>query len=595
MSDTPKAQPPAEVRLKRFLHYGSESAVCVPGDREFLKCFLMENLPSIEEMLADCPPEKQGDAVNHIMKAFMDGYSGYPECLIFALAVCACQKTSERLRSQAYNALKTVCKTPKDIFLFVSFTKKLSAPHKGHGNGWRNALTQWYLSKEPMDMAASVSLFRGFYGFTHKDLFRLCHIKAEDKVKGAIVQYVMKGLEASKMTFDKEDDPTIQQVFSYLQIVEEIKHQTDVQASARLIELHNLPIVVVPAHNVKSPEVWIAAVPNMPLGELLDNLVRLSCAGLLKSGPLEQKIVDRLLDQTAIVESHLHPTQVYCAMKRYECHAKNTHEFMEKLIKMKKVEKELKPAPKPSTKILDALNHLLNSTLKLLVPTGKRYLVAIDLSHNMKSWHCNGARDVAPAMAATLLALSLLHAEREVTVVAFPALPGAPPEKELIDPVNPVVQAFIPVEQAVNRRAKKQRTAGPIHPRKTSLEPMVPLTLEKDVSIADNLAKMMSESLHGPVEVCQPMVWAQQSKKPIDVFIVLTDYVTPRKRAFKDPAIALQEYRQQMNLPQTKLITCALASNELNVAAANDAGMLDIVGFNGKVARIIEAFSRGAF
>lgn len=68
MSDPTKDQAPAEVRLKRFLHYGSELPVCSPGDRDFQQCFLMKNLTSIEEMLADCPPEKQGDAVSHIMK-----------------------------------------------------------------------------------------------------------------------------------------------------------------------------------------------------------------------------------------------------------------------------------------------------------------------------------------------------------------------------------------------------------------------------------------------------------------------------------------------------------------------------------------------
>ena len=61
----------------------------------------------------------------------------------------------------------------------------------------------------------------------------------------------------------------------------------------------------------------------MPLRELLDNLVRLSCNGLLRSGQhLEAHIVDRLLDQSAIVESNLHPTEVFCAIKRYENHAK---------------------------------------------------------------------------------------------------------------------------------------------------------------------------------------------------------------------------------------------------------------------------------
>lgn len=591
MSDTSTSgQPPAEVRLKRFLHYGSESSLCLRQDPDFLQCFLMDKLTAIEQMLAECSPEKQGDPVNHIMKAFMDGYSGYPECLVFALAACACQKTSERLRIQAYNAVKTICKSPKDLFLFVSFTRKLSAPHKGHGNGWRHALTQWYLNKEPMDMAAAVTLNGGFYGFTHKDLFRMCHIKSEDKVKSAIIQYVLKGLKYSKMVFDQEEDKILQQVLSYLQIIDEVKRLTDVHACARLLELHKLPISLAPSQSVKSPEVWIAVVPNMPLSELLESLVRLSCARLLKpEQPLEGLIVDRLLDQTAIVESKLHPTQVYCALKHYECHAKNTYELMEKLIKQKKMEpRPLKPAPKPNAKILTALHQLLLSTSRLLVPTGMRYLVAIDLLNNMKSWHCNGARDVSPALAATLIALSLVHAEREVTVVAFPALPGAPPEEDLIDPVNPVVQA-------VNRHGKgKVPGAGPIYPRKTSLLPMVPLALDKQLSLEENLEKI-SEAMIGPVEVCQPMVWAAQNKKAVDVFIVCTDYVTPRKVAFKPPAVALQEYRQQMNLPNAKLITCALAGKEVNVAAPNDVGMLDIAGFNGKVAQIIEAFSRGAF
>lgn len=44
---------------------------------------------------------------------------------------------------------------------------------------------------------------------------------------------------------------------------------------------------------------------------------------------------------------------------------RNTHDFMEKLIKQGKVEKELKPAPKPNVKILAALNKLLISSLKV--------------------------------------------------------------------------------------------------------------------------------------------------------------------------------------------------------------------------------------
>lgn len=61
----------------------------------------------------------------------------------------------------------------------------------------------------------------------------------------------------------------------------------------------------------------------MPLREVLESIVRLSCNGLLRSGqPLESQISDRLVDQTAIVESNLHPTEVFNVIKRYENHAK---------------------------------------------------------------------------------------------------------------------------------------------------------------------------------------------------------------------------------------------------------------------------------
>ncbi|KAK3926459.1 60 kDa SS-A/Ro ribonucleoprotein [Frankliniella fusca] len=576
---------PADIRLKRFLHYGSEAPLCVPRDPFFLNCFLLKNLTAVEELLANCAPDKQGDAVNHILKAFMDGYSGYPDCLIFALAVCATNKGSVQLCTQAYSAVKKICKTPKDLFLFCTFTKKLSTT-SGSGGGWRKALCNWYLSKEPLDFATCVAQFRGAHSYTHRDLFKLCHIKTDDKAKGAIICYVMKGLEAAKMLPDK-DDPAVQRVLSYLQIIEDVKHQTDVHSCARLVEAHNLPKEIVPQQFFKSAEIWIALVPNMTLRDLLDSIIRLSCAGLLKPGqPLEARITDRLVDQTAIVESQLHPTEVYCVIKRYENHAKNTYEMMRKFLEQGRIDKTLKPAPKPNANIISALNKLLVSTFKLLVPTGMRYLLAMDLSSNMQTWKCNGERDVKPAEAAVLLALCLLNAEREVTVATFPPVLAAPPEEELIDPVNPVVMA-------VNRRGKK-KPGELIYPRKTELQPMVPLQLDKDLSVYDNLEKA-KEPLSGPPEVCQPIVWAQQNKKPVDVFIVITDYVTLRKRAFLEPSAALQEYRQNMNLPNTKFITCALASNTLDVAAHNDLGMLDIVGFNGKVARIIEAFSRGAF
>lgn len=66
-----------------------------------------------------------------LLQAFSDGYSAHPQSLVYALALCARQQTSEQLRVAAYNALKTVCKAPKDFFLFIKFAYDLSKPNSG--------------------------------------------------------------------------------------------------------------------------------------------------------------------------------------------------------------------------------------------------------------------------------------------------------------------------------------------------------------------------------------------------------------------------------------------------------------------------------
>lgn len=48
----------------------------------------------------------------------------------------------------------------------------------GWGRGWRRVVSDWYLKKEPMEMSECVTKFRGRYGWTHRDIVRLCHLKS---------------------------------------------------------------------------------------------------------------------------------------------------------------------------------------------------------------------------------------------------------------------------------------------------------------------------------------------------------------------------------------------------------------------------------
>lgn len=71
-----------------------------------------------------------------LLQAFSDGYSAHPQSLVYALALCVHQQTSENLRVAAYNAVKTVCKVPEDFFLFIKFAYDLSQPNSG-GLEWK--------------------------------------------------------------------------------------------------------------------------------------------------------------------------------------------------------------------------------------------------------------------------------------------------------------------------------------------------------------------------------------------------------------------------------------------------------------------------
>ena len=67
----------------------------------------------------------------------------------------------------------------------------------------------------------------------------------------------------------------------------------------------------------------MALVRIMPLGDLLENIKRLSCYGFLKANePMEKVMIERLEDEAAIAESNLHPFEVFMHLRKYEEHAK---------------------------------------------------------------------------------------------------------------------------------------------------------------------------------------------------------------------------------------------------------------------------------
>ena len=57
------------------------------------------------------------------------------------------------------------------------------------------------------------------------------------------------------------------------------------------------------------------------------------------------------------------------------------------------------------------------------------------------------------------------------------------------------------------------------------------------------------------------------------------------------PAKALQRYRQEMGIP-AKLVVVGMTATEFSIADPNDAGMLDVVGFDTATPNVMNDFLR---
>ena len=86
------------------------------------------------------------------------------------------------------------------------------------------------------------------------------------------------------------------------------------------------------------------------------------------------------------------------------------------------------------------------------------------------------------------------------------------------------------------------------------------------------------------------MLYALEHKLPVNTFVVYTDSET----WFGDvhPAEALRNYRDVMGIP-ARLVVVAMLANPFSIADPNDAGMLDLIGFDTASPGLIADFARG--
>ncbi|XP_035229485.1 60 kDa SS-A/Ro ribonucleoprotein-like isoform X2 [Stegodyphus dumicola] len=320
-------------------------------------------------------------------------------------------------------------------------------------------------------------------------------------------------------------------VLSYLKGIYELTHTDDPKIAARLIEIHDLCLEHVPSKILKSSEVALCLIPRVPLKCLLELLPRFSKLGLLKLNSQHYKAV---LERLSLEES-LNDGSL------------DPLETFLVLRKWQIANRILpgKPILRQNTPALDdALQKLHLASFKTIIPKEKRYLIALDIRLSMNHIHCVGCSALTPSHVSDIILMALVKAEMSnVTVVVY------------------------------------------------SSGELVSVDINNKMTLGD-VVEHLSSVTAGPVNLSAPIHWASEKKKCFDTFLVFTDLLGSTEDG--DLLSVFRNYKENMNLPNTRYFLSTLCDKEASFPY-KEASMLNVVGFNPKLIKIIQDFTCGIF
>jgi 60 kDa SS-A/Ro ribonucleoprotein len=400
----------------------------------------------------------------------------------------------------------------------------------GWGRGMRKAVGAWFNARPADDLALQLAKFPSRDGWSHRDLLRLAHPRAASPSHDRLYSWAVRG----ELPDGALEDPALGLIVA----LDELRRTDDPARAARLILEHGVPAECVPVELLWHPAVWDALLERMPVAALLGDLAAMTRAGLLApGGDATERVVSQLGDPQRLREARLHPLAILAALVAYRSgrgpRGQGTWQ--------------------PVASIVDALDAALYASFGGVEPVGRRVLIALDISGSMSTGSVAGVTGLTPRIASAAMALVTAATERSHACVAFTAATGGYGGKW--GGGTPGI------------------TAMTISPRQR---------LEDVVELTDELPM-------GGVDCALPMIWAQKHRVDVDTFVVYTDNETWAGDV--PPAQALRAYRDARGIP-AKLVVVGMTSDGFGFADPNDAGMLDVVGFDTSTPPVIADFAR---
>lgn len=496
-------------RLDRFLILGTEGGSYYADERKLT----IENAAAVQRCLKADGPR----TVARIAEISSNGRAPKNDPAIFALAL-ALKQGSDMTRAMARAAVPTVCRIGTHIFQFAESVKALG----GWGRGTRHAFSVWYLSQQMDRLAMNLVKYQSRNGWSHRDVLRKAHVKPPDQAHTDLFRWAV----GKKVEINPE-------VHKLVGAFEALKADPTVENACRAITEVGLPRECVPTELLNDVRVWDALLyggkneegegRGMPMTAMIRNLAKMTAVGLLKpNSEAARYITERLTDVESLRRARIHPVTILMALSTYQ--------------RGQGLKGSLTWAPVP--RVIDALDTGFVLAFANIVPTGKRWMLGVDVSGSMSGSYIAGTA-LTPAEGAAAMAMVTARTEEQYAVMGFS---------------NQFVDLGITAKTAMVDVLKRTRDAN-----------------------------------FGSTDCSLPIEYALQRKVAVDAFVVLTDGETYAGK--RHPVQALKEYRQKTGIP-AKLIVVGMVSNGFTIADPNDAGMLDVVGFDAAAPQVMADFAR---
>lgn len=524
-------------RLRRFLILGSEGGSYYASER----ALTLENANNVLK----CIQTDGVRAVNEVVAISQEGRAPKNDPAIFALAL-AVTKGDEATRQAAFKALPEVCRTGTHLFTFAELVNGM----RGWGRGLRRAVGGWYLAMDNRSLAYQLVKYRQRNGWSHTDTLRLAHPTPANDTQGAIFKWVTykpkengtgetAQVETNPLEWAEALNAPEDQALAFIWAFERVQKAADADTVVKLIEAYDLPREALPTQWLNDPDVWAALLTKMPMTALIRNLGVMSRIGLLKPlSEAENTVVERLTNADVLRKARVHPIAVLIALRAYSL----GYALKGKVNRRGQAGVEKSAGWTPTPRVLDALDVAFELAFKNVEPTNKRVMLALDVSGSMSGGMVAGVPGLTPREGSAAMAMVTARSEPNYTVVSFQ-------------------------------------------------DKIVPLNISARMRLTD-VVKMTNGLPFGATDCAQPMLYALEHKIAVDTFVIYTDSET-WANPHLHPVQALAQYREKLGIP-SKLIVVGMVSNGFTIADPNDAGMLDVVGFDASAPALIADFGRGA-